>query len=359
MEKETNNEVLQNSQFETEAKRDEAITEGVTEYVKRSGRDKKEGLSGVDRAVAIGVGGLIVASVLYPASQSYFSNRGENNSVLNENEGNEAVEENTNTDMPETIVVGGKTYTLEIPNEETTEENTSEAEESEVNNKRAEIEADRTYSFSQVVARINHYPDTVERDELLYWDVNESAGQITVTRPYGEHHEDNPHNEKVEFEFYPNDEQAILEWNELDLRANLPAGAFWLQVDSTGGAAKVEFFNENGEILRKHEGEMVTREWTDKNGKTQTAIQFKDNVTGETRPASFQTFEIIFDEETGEAIDIEYPYHSAKVTFEPTPGSRMNLVTGPTVHFNPDNPYGPDHDQGFGFYMWDKETETK
>jgi hypothetical protein len=248
-------------------------------------------------------------------------------------------------------------------NEEITEENAPEEigdeVEIELNTKRAEIEADRTYSFSQIVARINHYPDTVERNELLYWNINESAGQITVTRPYGELHEDNPHNEKVEFEFYPNDEQAIFEWNELDIRANLPAGAFWIETDTTGGKVEIEFFNSNGEVIKRHKGEMVMAEWTDKNGEKRHALQFRDDVTGQTRPASFQMFENKFDSETGKAMDIEYPYHTAKVTFEPTPGSRMTLKTGPTVHYNPDNPYGPDHDQGFGFYMWDGETETK
>ena len=245
-------------------------------------------------------------------------------------------------------------YEEVIDNRETENTNTDEIEIAEKNNtaSRSEIEADRTYSFSQVIARINHYPDTVERNELLYWDVNESAGQVTVTRPYGELAEENPHNEKVEFEFYPNDEQAIFEWNELDIRANLPSGAFWIESDSTGGKVSIEFFDEKGDVIKKHEGEMVMAEWTDKNGQTRQAIQFKDNVSGETRPAAFQMFEIEFDSETGKAIDIKYPYHTANVTFEPTPGSRMTLKTGPTI------PFAPDHDQGFGFYLWNQE-ETK
>ena len=269
---------------------------------------------------------------------------------------NESAKANSNVDPEpdanEEITVN------ETPEEigEEIEINSPERENSDI---RAEIETDRTYSFSQLVARINHYPDTVERNELLYWDINESAGQITVTRPYGESHEDNPHNEVVEFEFYPNDEQAIFEWNELDIRANLPAGAFWIKTDSTGGAVKIEFLDEKGELVKKHEGEMVMAEWTDKDGKTRNAIQFRDEITGETRPAAFQTHEIKFDDQTGKAVDIEYPYHTAKVTFEPTPGSYMQLVTGPTIHFNPDNPYGPDHDQGFGFYLWDKDEEIK
>ncbi len=267
-------------------------------------------------------------------------------------------ENNKNKDIEPEPIVEEEVIEKEVPKaiEEDIEIETQEQEKMGV---RAEIEANRTYNFSQIVARINSYPEMVTEDGLKYWEVNESPGQITVTRPYGELDPNNPHHEKVEFEFYPNDEQAIFEWNELEIPANVPTGAFWLQADSTGGAAKIEFFNESGKVIKKHNGEMVVVEWVNKDGKKEQAIQFKDSITGETRPASFQMFEIIFDEKTGEAVDIKYPYHRAKVTFEPTPGSRMNLVTGPTIHFNPENPYGPDHDQGFGFYLWESNKEVK
>lgn len=278
----------------------------------------------------------------------------------NDGKGQEAILEDKEVDT-EPI----KEIEIAVPDVQAQEEAKQEGQtqEQEKTDIRKEIEAERTYSFSQLVATINHFPGTVEKDGLLYWDINESAGQITVTRPYGELHEDNPHNEIVEFEFYPDHERkdkgAIFEWNELDIRANVPAGAFWIKTDSTGGAVKIEYFDEKGNVIQKHEGEMVMVEWKDKDGKTRNAIQFRDEITGETRPAAFQTHEIKFDDETGKAVDIEYPYHTAKVTFEPTPGSYMQLVTGPTIHFNPDNPYGPDHDQGFGFYLWDQKGKTK
>ncbi len=216
---------------------------------------------------------------------------------------------------------------------------------------RAAIEADRTYSFSQVIGRIVHHPEMVERDNKKYWDINESAGQITVTRPYGEMATENPHNEKVAFEFYPNDEQARHEWDVLDIRENLPSGAFWIKTDSTGGKVKVEFFDENGNIVKEHDGEMVMASWKDTNGETRQAIQFRDNVTGETRPPSFQIFEMKDFTNSKKPQTIEYPYSTARVTVEPAPGSYLQIVTGPTI------PYGEGHDAGWGFYMWNTQEK--
>lgn len=346
MEKERNE--IPNSQ-EKEINRDEAVAEGVTEYVSRKEKRGKEGLGITDRGVALGAAGLIVAAIAYPAAESYFSNRNENSAVIDENNNTEnADEEAVDVEMPDTIVVDGKTYTIEMPEAEKAEEKREIEFKDEIGT-RAEIEAERTYKFSQLVARINHYPEKEERDGIRYWDVNKSAGQVTVTRPYGEMSEKNPHNEAVEFEFYPNDEQAIFEWQDAKRGPNLPSGAFWLNTDSTGGKVKIEFFDENGEVIKKHKGEMVMAEWTDTNGETRQAIQFKDEISGETRPAAFQTYEMIYDE-NNEAVDIEYPYHTAKVTMEPTPGSYMQLNGGgaPTI------PFGPEGDQGFGFYLWEK-----
>lgn len=246
-----------------------------------------------------------------------------------------ALEENSNEQAPTQEIIDEVEVTV-TENAETTPE-AQTAELTGVEAIKAEIQAERSEKFSQLVLSTTHYPDSVEGQAgERYWDKNVEAGLITVTRPYGEMSEKNPHNERVEMLFYPNQEQVIEEWNVLEIPTNLPSGAFWLQSDSTGGKVNVEFFDGQGNVIRQHRGEIVVVEWDGKE-----VFQFRDEITGETRPAAFQLFEVGFNEQH-EASTVNVPYEYAKVTMEPATGSYLRFATGHTMHF------GEGGDAGFG-----------
>jgi hypothetical protein len=214
------------------------------------------------------------------------------------------------------------------------------------NNLKGEIERNRSYDFSQLILSFSPSPDAVERDGITYWAINTSPGEIVVTSPGGSGNPENPHMEQVTILAYPNDMQIVDEWNILKIKANLPALAFWLDGDSTGGDIKIEYLDKNGNAVKTLEGEFVVNQWQDKSGKAQQALQFKDNLSNETRPACFEIAQIQFDADN--AISVSYPYDTIRISITSVPGSRLAFKTGPTMRFGS----GEIEDAGFGFYLW-------